>query len=72
MVASGFFDATAVSLLLIALQQDELVSLVAPAANLYPAGTVLLATFLLKERLRGTQVAALAAAALGLVLLATG
>ena len=57
MVASGFFDATAISLLLIALQQDELVSLVAPAANLYPAGTVLLATLVLKERLRRSQVA---------------
>jgi drug/metabolite transporter (DMT)-like permease len=72
MVASGFFDATAVSLLLLALQQDEFVSLVAPAANLYPAGTVLLAAYLLKERLRAVQVVALAAAAVGLVLLATG
>ena len=72
MVASGFFDATAVSLLLLALQRDEFVSLVAPAANLYPAGTVLLATFVLKERLRGIQVAALGAAVVGLVLLATG
>ena len=72
MVASGFFDATAVSLLLLALQQDEFVSLVAPAANLYPAGTVLLAAFVLKERLRAVQVVALAAAAVGLVLLATG
>ena len=72
MVASGFFDATAVSLLLVALQQDELVSLVAPAANLYPAGTALLAALVLKERLRGVQIAALAAAAVGLVLLATG
>ena len=72
MLASGFFDATAVSLLLIALQQDELVSLVAPAANLYPAGTVVLAAVVLKERLRKEQVIALAAAAVGLVLLARG
>jgi uncharacterized membrane protein len=72
MVASGFFDATAISLLLVALQRDELVSLVAPAANLYPAGTVLLATLLLKEHLRRSQVAALGAAAVGLVLLAGG
>lgn len=72
MAASGFFDATAVSLLLVALQQDELVSLVAPAANLYPAGTALLAALVLKERLRGIQIAALAAAAVGLVLLAAG
>ena len=72
MVASGFFDATAISLLLIALQQDELVSLVAPAANLYPAGTVLLATLLLKEHLRRSQIAALGAAVVGLVLLASG
>ena len=72
MVGSGFFDATAISLLIVALQQDELVSLVAPAANLYPAGTVLLATVLLKEHLRPSQVVALAAAAVGLVLLASG
>jgi drug/metabolite transporter (DMT)-like permease len=72
MVASGFFDATAVSLLLVAPQQDELVSLVAPAANLYPAGTVLLATLVLHEHLRRSQVVALAVAAVGLVLLASG
>ena len=72
MVGSGFFDATAVSLLLVALQQDELVSLVAPAANLYPAGTALLATLVLKEHLRRSQVIALGAAVVGLVLLATG
>jgi drug/metabolite transporter (DMT)-like permease len=72
MVASGLFDATAVSLLVVALQQDELVSLVAPAANLYPAGTVLLATFVLHEHLKRSQVVALAVAAVGLVLLASG
>lgn len=72
MVASGFFDATAISLLLVALQQDELVSLVAPAANLYPAGTVLLATVVLKEHLRRSQVVALGGAVVGLALLAAG
>lgn len=71
MVASGFFDATAVALLVLALRQD-LVSLVAPAANLYPAGTVLLAALVLGERLRTVQVAALAAAMVGLVLLSVG
>jgi drug/metabolite transporter (DMT)-like permease len=71
MVASGFFDATAVALLVVALRQD-LVSLVAPAANLYPAGTVLLAALVLGERLRAVQVAALAAAMVGLVLLSVG
>jgi drug/metabolite transporter (DMT)-like permease len=72
MVASGFFDATAISLLLLALQQDEFVSLVAPAANLYPAGTVLLANLVLGERLRRSQIVALGAAVVGLVLLASG
>lgn len=71
LLASGFFDATAVALLLVALRQD-LVSLVAPAANLYPAGTVLLAALVLGERLRRVQVLALLAAAAGLVLLAAG
>jgi uncharacterized membrane protein len=71
MLASGFFDATAVALLLVALRQD-LVSLVAPAANLYPAGTVMLAALFLGERLRRVQIVALAFAAVGLVLLASG
>lgn len=69
MAASGFFDATAIALLLVALRQD-LVSVVAPAANLYPAGTVLLAAVVLGERLHRVQVVALAAAVVGLVLLA--
>jgi len=71
MVASGFFDATAIALLVVALRQD-LVSLVAPAANLYPAGTALLAALVLGEHLHRTQVLALGAAMVGLVLLATG
>ena len=71
MVASGFFDATAIALLLVALRQD-LVSLVAPAANLYPAGTALLAALVLGEHLHRTQILALAAAVVGLVLLAVG
>ena len=71
MVASGFFDATAIALLMVALRQD-LVTLVAPAANLYPAGTALLAALVLGERLHRTQVLALGAAVLGLVLLAVG
>jgi len=71
MVASGFFDATAIALLLLALRQD-LVSLVAPAANLYPAGTALLAALVLGESLHRTQILALAAALVGLVLLAVG
>lgn len=71
MVASGFFDATAIALLVVALRQD-LVSLVAPAANLYPAGTALLAALVLGEHLHRTQVLALAAAVVGLVLLAVG
>lgn len=71
MVASGFFDATAIALLVVALRQD-LVSLVAPAANLYPAGTALLAALLLGEHLHRTQILALGAAVVGLVLLAAG
>ena len=71
MVASGFFDATAIALLVVALGQD-LVSLVAPAASLYPAGTALLAALLLGEHLHRTQILALVAAVVGLVLLAVG
>ncbi len=71
MLASGFFDATAIALLLVALRQD-LVSLVAPAANLYPAGTAILAALVLGEHLRRAQVLALGAAMVGLVMLATG
>ncbi len=71
MVASGFFDATAIALLVVALGED-LVTLVAPAANLYPAGTALLAALVLGEHLHRTQVLALAAAVFGLVLLAVG
>ncbi len=68
LLGSGLFDATGIALLQVALRQD-LVSLVAPAASLYPAGTVVLAATVLGERLHRTQVLALVAAALGLVLL---
>lgn len=70
-LGSGLLDATATALLVVALRQD-LVTLVAPAANLYPAGTAVLAALLLGERLHRTQVLALVAAGLGLAMLATG
>lgn len=70
-VASGVLDASAAVLLLVALRQD-LVTLVAPAANLYPAGTVLLARIVLHERLHRPQLGGLGLALVGLVLLATG
>ncbi len=67
-LGSGLLDATAAALLLIALRQD-LVSLVAPASNLYPAATVLLARFVLHEHLSRVQLYGLGVAAVGLVLL---
>jgi drug/metabolite transporter (DMT)-like permease len=65
---SGVLDATAAALLLVALRED-LVSLVAPASNLYPAATVMLARFVLHEHLTRGQLLGLGVAAVGLVFL---
>jgi drug/metabolite transporter (DMT)-like permease len=70
-VGSGLLDVSAAALLVVALRQD-LVTLVAPAANLYPAFTVLLARVVLHERLARIQIVGLLMALVGLILLATG
>jgi drug/metabolite transporter (DMT)-like permease len=70
-IGSGVLDASAVVLLLVALRQD-LLTVVAPAANLYPAATVMLARIVLHEHLNRAQFVGLALALVGLVLLATG
>jgi drug/metabolite transporter (DMT)-like permease len=67
---AGPFDMTANALYLLATRYGQL-SLVAPLAALYPVTTVLLALIIDHERLRGIQIAGLALAAVGLVLVST-
>jgi drug/metabolite transporter (DMT)-like permease len=67
---AGLFDMTANALYLLATRHGQL-SLVAPLAALYPVTTVLLALIVDHERLRGIQVAGLALAGVGLVLVST-
>jgi drug/metabolite transporter (DMT)-like permease len=66
---AGVGDVTANALYLLAVRHG-LLSLVAPIAALYPAGTVLLALGLDRERVRPTQVIGLVLAAAALVLAA--
>jgi uncharacterized membrane protein len=66
---AGVGDITANALYLLAVR-NGLLSLVAPIAALYPAGTVLLALGLDRERVRPTQVVGLVLAAAALVLAA--
>ena len=68
-VASGGLDLSANVLYLLAARQG-LVSLAAVLTSMYPAVTVGLARFVLKERLGGLQIAGLALAALGVGLIA--
>lgn len=70
-LGAGLLDVTATALLLVAVRQ-ELVSLVAPVSALYPGFTVLLARVVLTERLAREQIAGLAFALCGLVLIAIG
>jgi drug/metabolite transporter (DMT)-like permease len=69
-LVAGPFDMTANALYLLATRHGQL-SLIAPLAALYPVTTVLLATIVDHERMRGIQVAGLAFAAVGLVLVST-
>ena len=71
LVAIGFFDVLANSLFAVATNHG-LLSLVAVAGSLYSAVTVLLARFVLNERLAGPQRAGLVTALAGVALIAAG
>lgn len=68
-VGSGVLDVVATALLLVAVRED-LLSLVAPVAALYPAATVVLAHFVLGEPIRRDRALGLATALVGLALIA--
>lgn len=70
-VASGVGDMTA-NLLFVVASRLGLLSIVGVLLALYPAATVLLAMLLLRERLHPVQVAGLAMAGSGVVLIALG
>jgi drug/metabolite transporter (DMT)-like permease len=53
-IACGVVDATANALLLLALRSGDL-AVVSALTALYPAGTILLAAFLLRERIAPVQ-----------------
>lgn len=69
--ASGVLDVTANALYLLAVRRG-LLSLVAVLSSLYPAGTVLLARFVLRERLSPVQLAGFGTALAGVVLISVG
>jgi drug/metabolite transporter (DMT)-like permease len=71
LVAIGCFDVTANSLFAVATNHG-LLSLVAVAGSLYSAVTVLLARFLLRERLAASQLGGVAIALMGVALIAAG
>jgi drug/metabolite transporter (DMT)-like permease len=70
-LGAGVLDVTASSLLLLAVRQGLLV-VVSPIVALAPAGTVILARFVLGERLHVVQRVGLAFALAGLVLIVAG
>jgi drug/metabolite transporter (DMT)-like permease len=69
-VLAGVGDMTANALFLLATQQGGQLAIVGVLASLYPASTVLLAQLVLRERLAGTQLAGLMAAAAAVALIA--
>lgn len=71
LVAIGFFDVGANALFAVATTQG-LLSLVAPAASLYSAVTVILARIFLGERVPAVRAVAIAIALTGVVLIASG
>jgi drug/metabolite transporter (DMT)-like permease len=70
-VGGGALDMVANVLYLIAVRQGPL-SIVATLTSLYPASTILLARFVLRERLRLVQQAGVACAAVAIVLIVAG
>jgi drug/metabolite transporter (DMT)-like permease len=71
-IACGCVDAVANVLLLLALRSDGELAVVSALTALYPAGTVVLAAVVLRERIAGIQWAGLALALLAGTLLALG
>lgn len=69
--ATGFFDMVASICFLLALDRG-LLSIVVTIASLYPAATMLLARFFLRERLGFVQVAGLVVATIAVVLITAG
>jgi drug/metabolite transporter (DMT)-like permease len=67
--AAGLLEVTGTSLQLVAVRQ-ELLSLVAPVAALYPAATVVLARIVLRETMGRERLVGLVLAFVGLVLIA--
>jgi drug/metabolite transporter (DMT)-like permease len=67
---AGVGDMAANALFLLATQQGSQLAITGVLASLYPASTVLLAQFVLRERLAGAQVAGLASAVGAVVLIA--
>jgi drug/metabolite transporter (DMT)-like permease len=70
-LGAGVLDVTATTLLLLAVRRG-LIIVVAPLAALAPAATVILARFVLGERLHAAQRIGLAFALVGLVMVAAG
>lgn len=70
-IAAGLVDATANTLTLIALRSGDL-GIVSALIAMYPAGTILLASIVLRERIAGVQWLGLALALASGVLLAVG
>ena len=68
-VAAGAVDATANSILLVGLRLGDL-SVMAVLAALYPAGTIILASIVLRERIAPVQVVGLALALIAAAMLA--
>jgi drug/metabolite transporter (DMT)-like permease len=69
-LSAGLFDVTANALIVLAIRRG-LLSLVAPVASLYPATTVLLARFVLHERIGRQRAGGLVLGLVGLALIAT-